>query len=160
MKFYRSLYVVFAVAATLLYVHPALADAVLDWNEIALATVVASGERPPDGAGAMAMMHVAMFDAINAIEQNYQPYAYQSKASKNVSTEAAGTAAAHAVLSKLYPGQAQAIETAYAASVSKIPDGDAKASGIALGREVGSQCVAMRANDGAGGASTYKHKVT
>ena len=160
MKSRRLLYVFFAFIATCLQANCALADAVLDWNEIGLTTVAASGQRPPDGARAMAMMHVAMFDAINAIEQKYQPYAYQSKASKNVSTEAAGIAAAHAVLSKLYPDQAQAIEAAYAASVSKILDGDTKTSGIALGREVGSQCLAMRANDGAGGAATYKHKVT
>jgi PAP2 superfamily len=160
MKFHRSLCVLLAAAAAALHVHGARADAVLDWNEIGLTTVVASGQRPPDGARAMAMMHVAMFDAMNAIAQKYRPYAYQAKASKNVSTEAAGAAAAHAVLSKLYPDQAQTIDGAYAASLSKIPDGDGKAPGIALGRDVGSQCLAMRANDGAGGAATYKPKIT
>jgi hypothetical protein len=160
MKFHRSLYFSFAFAAMLLHPQAARADAVLDWNEIGLTTVMASGQRPPDGARAMAMMHVAMFDAINAVEQKYRPYAYQAKASKNVSTEAAGAAAAHAVLSKLYPDQAQAIDAAYAAALSKIADGDGKAAGIALGRDVGSQCLAMRANDGAGGAATYKQKIT
>src|SRR5205823_7384694 len=87
--------------ATLLPIQSAFADAVLDWNEVGAAAVGASGQRPPDGARAMAMMHVAMFDAINAIEQKYQPYAYQSKGSTNMSAEAAAAAAAHTVLSKL-----------------------------------------------------------
>ena len=141
MRFHRYLYVLLVGAATLLAARPAVADAVLDWNETAVATVAASGQRPPDGARAMAMMHVAMFDAINAIEQKYKPYAYDSKVSKTVSTEAAGAAAAHAVLSKLFPDQSQAIESAYAASLAKIPDGDAKTSGVALGRDLRGGCV-------------------
>jgi hypothetical protein len=160
MKSRRLLYLFFAFVATFLQANRALADAVLDWNEIALATVVASGQRPPDGARAMAMMHVAMFDTINAIEPKYRPYAYQSKGSANMSAEAAAAAAAHTVLSKLYPDQAQTLDKSYDAAMSKISDGNAKTAGIALGREVGAQCLAMRANDGAGGASTYKHKVT
>src|SRR5947207_3863946 len=160
MNYRLLIYVFFAFIVAFFRGNRALADAVLDWNEIGLTTVVASGQRPPDGARAMAMMHVAMFDSINAIEQKYQPYAYQSKGPTNMSAEAAAAAAAHTVLSKLFPDQAQTLEASYAASLSKISDGNAKTSGIGLGREVGSQCLAMRANDGAGGAATYKHKVT
>ncbi|HEY3177508.1 MAG TPA: vanadium-dependent haloperoxidase [Casimicrobiaceae bacterium] len=160
MKLHRSLCVVFAVAATFLLARPALADAVLDWNDFAVTAVLASGQRPPDGARAMAMMHVAIFDAINAIEQKYQPYAYSIKAAKSTSADAAAAAAAQTVLSKLFPDQTQTIESAYAASLAKISDGDAKTAGVALGRDVGSQCLAMRANDGAGGPATYKQKVT
>ena len=160
MKFRRSIYVLFAVAATLVHAQVARADAVLDWNETGLAVVVASGQRPPDGARAMAMLHVAMFDAINAVEPKYRAYAYPSKASGSVSAEAAAAAAAQTVLAKLFPDQAQKIEAAYTASLAKIADGNAKTSGITLGRDVGSRCLAMRANDGAGGAATYKQKVT
>jgi hypothetical protein len=158
MRFHRSLCFAFVFVATLLSANLAQADAVLDWNEIALAAVATS--RPPDGARAMAMMHVAMFDAVNAIEQKYRPYAYPAKGSKDASSDAAATAAAHAVLSKLFPEQAQTFDGAYAASLARIPEGAAKAAGVALGREVGSQCLAMRANDGAGGASIYKQKIT
>ena len=158
MRFHRSLYSALSFVATLLSANLAQADAVLDWNEIALAAVATS--RPPDGARAMAMMHVAMFDAVNAIEQKYRPYAYPAKGSKDASSDAAAAAAAHAVLSKLFPDQAQTFDGAYAASLARIPEGAAKAAGVALGREVGSQCLAMRANDGAGGASIYKQKIT
>ena len=158
MRFYRSLCFAFVLGATLSSTNLAQADTVLDWNEIALAAVATS--RPPDGARAMAMMHVAMFDAVNAIEQKYRPYAYPAKGSKDASSDAAAAAAAHAVLSKLFPDQAQTFDGAYAASLARIPEGAAKAAGVALGREVGSQCLAMRANDGAGGASIYKQKIT
>ncbi|HEY4137335.1 MAG TPA: hypothetical protein VGN65_02680, partial [Casimicrobiaceae bacterium] len=158
MKFHCSLYFASAFVATLLNANFAQADTVLDWNEMAVAAVATS--RPPDGARALAMMHVAMFDAVNAIEQKYRLYAYPAKGSRDASSDAAATAAAHAVLSKLFPDQTQTFDGAYAASLSKIPEGSAKAAGVALGREVGSQCLAMRANDGAGGASTYKQKIT
>ena len=158
MKAARSLYFSSVFVLAFLSAGIVRADVVLDWNEVALAAVATS--RPPDGARAMAMMHVAMFDAINAVEPKYRAYAYPSKASGSVSAEAAAAAAAQTVLAKLFPDQAQKIEAAYTASLAKIADGNAKTSGIALGRDVGSQCLAMRANDGAGGAATYKQKVT
>jgi hypothetical protein len=158
MKSRRLIHVFSVLLAILLNASIARADAVLDWNEVALAAV--STSRPPDGARAMAMMHVAMFDAINAIEQKYRPYAHLAKAPKETSADAAAAAAAYAVLSKLFPDQTQTFDVAYAASLSKIPDGSAKDAGVALGRDVGSQCLAMRANDGAGGAAIYKPKIT
>src|SRR5690348_5941224 len=132
MRFHRSLCFAFVLVATLLSANLAQADAVLDWNEIALAAVATS--RSPDGARAMAMMHVAMFDAVNAIEQKYRPYAYPAKGSKDALSDAAATTAAHAVLSKLFPDQAQTFDGAYAASLARIPEGSAKAAGVALGR--------------------------
>jgi hypothetical protein len=107
----------------------------------------------------MAMMHVAMFDAINAVEHRYRPYAFARSAAAGTSAEAAAVAAAYTVLAKLFPDQAQAIEAAYATSLAQIPDGAAKTAGVALGREAGTQCLDMRANDGAGGPGIYKPRV-
>ena len=159
MKLHRSSFYCFGLAA-LLTVGAAHADAVLDWNETAVSAFLAARQTPADGARALAMVHVAMFDSINAIEQRYRPFAYQAKAAKNVSDEAAAAAAAHTVLMKLFPEQAQTLDAAYAAALAKIPNGEAKTAGIALGRDAGSQCVAMRANDGAGGPATYRQKIT
>ncbi len=159
MKLNRSLFFCFGVAA-FLSMSTAHADAVLDWNETALSAFLAAKQTPADGARAMAMVHVAIFDSINAVEQRYRPFAYQTKAGKNVSEEAATAAAAHTVLMKLFPDQAQTLDAAYAAALAKIPDGEPKTAGIALGREAGSQCVGMRTNDGAGGPATYRQKIT
>jgi hypothetical protein len=134
----------------------AFADAVLDWNEVALARVVDARQPPPDGARTMAMVHIGMADAVNAVEQRYAPYALKDRAPAGVSAEAAAAAAAHTILMKLFPDQAQSIEAAYSASLAKIADGDAKTSGIALGRKAGSECLSMRAGDGTGVPNTYR----
>jgi hypothetical protein len=132
------------------------ADAVLDWNEIVLARVVAARQGPPDGARSLAMVHMAMFEAINAVEPRYAPYAFKGRAPAGASAEAAAAAAASSVLVKLFPDQAQAVEAAYAANVARIPDGPAKTSGIALGQEVGAACLSMREKDGTGVPGFYR----
>ncbi|HEX7605322.1 MAG TPA: PA-phosphatase, partial [Usitatibacter sp.] len=132
------------------------ADAVLDWNEVALARLVAARQGPPDGARTLAMVHLAMFEAINAVEHRYAPYAFKGRAPAGASVEAAAAAAASSVLVKLFPDQAQALDAAYAASVAKIPDGPAKISGIALGQEVGAACLSMREKDGSGVPGLYR----
>jgi hypothetical protein len=159
MKLRHALYVTL-IAAALVNCRAAVADAVLDWNEIGLAQVLATRQAPPDGARSLAMMHVAMFDAINAIEQKYRPYAHEAKGASEASSEAAAASAAHTVLSKLFPDQAQKLDAAYASSLSKISDGNAKTAGIALGQAVGAECIEMRTNDGAGAPSLYKPRIT
>ncbi len=150
----------FACAAILLFPCVCLADTVLDWNEVALARVVAARQGPPDGARSMAMVHLAMFEAINAVEQRYAPYAFKTRAPAGTSPEAAAAAAASSVLVKLFPGEAQAVEAAYAASLARIPEGPGKAAGIALGREAGAQCLSMRDQDGTGVAGLYRPRTT
>jgi hypothetical protein len=132
------------------------ADVVTDWNEIAVAQVLAARQSPPEGARSMAMMHVAMFDAINAVQPRYASYAFKGQATAGASAEAAGVAAARTVLAKLFPDQKEAVETAYASSLAAIPEGAPKASGIALGEQVGSECIAMREKDGTGVPFAYR----
>jgi hypothetical protein len=144
-----------AIAAIVL-APTAFADAILDWNEVALAEVVAAGQAPPDGARTMAMVHVAMFDAVNAIEHKYTPYAFKSRAPADASPETAAAAAAHTVLAKLFPERQSQIATAYSAALSQVPDGTSKTAGIAIGEQVGAQCLTMRTNDGSGAPNTYR----
>jgi hypothetical protein len=129
---------------------------VTDWNEVAVARLVAARELPPDGARAVAMMHAAMFDAINAVEPRYAPYAFKGKAPAGTSAAAAGAAAARTVLLKLYPGQSEAVEKAYAASLATIADGPGKSAGIALGEQAAQACIAMRADDGVSATVVYR----
>src|SRR5258706_14027287 len=70
-----------------------MADAVLDWNEHGVAAVIAARQSPPDGARAMATMHVAMFNAVNAIERRYGSYGVEGQEPAGRSgTAAAGSA--------------------------------------------------------------------
>ena len=144
------------LAATLLVPSAALADAVLDWNAVAIDRVEAAKQTSPDAARAMAMTHAAIFDAVNAIEPTYAPYAFKGSAPEGASPDAAVAAAASTVLGKLYPEQAEAIQAAYAASIARIPAGAGRDAGVALGEQAGAACLAARASDGTGIASTYR----
>ena len=150
----------FLSAAALLIPSLCSADAVLDWNDVALARVVAARQGPPDGARTLAMMHLSMFEAINAVEHRYAPYSFKGRAPAGASAEAAAAAAASSVLLKLFPDQAQAVEAAYSASLAAIPDGNAKSAGIALGKEAAADCVAMRDKDGTGSAAAWRPVTT
>ena len=151
----RTLPSLVAAALALLPV-PGAADAVLDWNEVALSRVVAAGQLPPDGARAMAMVHVAIFDALDAIDRRYEPFAFSGSVLPTASPDAAAAAAAHAVLARLFPDQLPALEAFYSAALSAIPEGEPKTAGIALGEAAAAACLAMRAGDGAASSESYR----
>lgn len=149
------------VAAFALCFAPAcFADAVLDWNEVALARVIAAGQAPPDGARSMAMVHVAMFDAVNAIDHRYASYAFRGRAPADSSADAAASAAARTVLATLFPDQLQQIDSAYTAVLAQVADGNSKSAGIALGEQVAAECLSMRADDGTEVLNTYRPRTT
>jgi hypothetical protein len=126
------------------------ADAVTDWNEITLTTqaAVPGAIRTPPAARALAMVHLAIFDSVNAIDRRFTPYAAESLADPAASPEAATVAAAHAVLVNLYPSRQADLDAAYAASLASIPDGSAKTEGIAVGESVAAVILALRSADG------------
>src|SRR4029077_16533431 len=80
----------------------AAANVITDWDEKAVG-VVQTKMPPPAGYRVMAMVHLAMFEAVNSIEPHYKPYKAKLPASADTSKEAAAAAAASAVLSKLVP---------------------------------------------------------
>jgi hypothetical protein len=125
------------------------ADGVLDWNITALKTTAAAPFNPPLETRNLAIVHAAMFDAVNSIVGEFRPYAVELSASKGASPDAAAAAAAHFVLVQLYPAQQVMLDAAYALSLSRIPDGAAKTEGVAVGEADATQILAMRASDGA-----------
>jgi hypothetical protein len=125
------------------------ADVVLDWNAIALKTTAAAPFNPPVETRSLAIVHAAMFDAVNSIIGEFNSYAVEFSAPKGASPEAAAAAAAHFVLVQLYSSQQAMLDAAYQASLTAIPDGTAKTDGIAVGESVAAQILALRANDGA-----------
>jgi hypothetical protein len=134
----------------------AAADAVTEWNEIAVATAAAGRHGASDASRTTALVHAAVFDAVNAVEARYTPYRIKVTAPAGASAEAAAVAAAHAALTRLYPAQKAALEQAYAKSIGRIPDGRARTDGIAVGEKVGADMVALRANDGATAPNVYR----
>src|SRR5215468_1996494 len=132
----------------------ARADAVTDWNVIAFAAAEASGKGPATSCD-IAMAHVAMHDALNAIDRRYEPYVYDAVAPRGASPEAAVAAAAHGVLIVRIPNQKTSLDAALASALAAIPDGKAKVDGIATGRSAAAAILARRANDGANVVTPY-----
>lgn len=137
---------------------PALAaqDIISEWNQQAGACALEAKQNAPFATHTLAIVHAAMFDAINSIEGRYTPYKFKVAAAPGSSAEAAGVAAAHAVLEKLFPQQKSVISPAYTASLAKIPEGSGKTAGIAVGEEVAAKILALRASDGSDAPNDYR----
>lgn len=136
------------------------ADVITEWNLIATGMLGEAKVFPFVGARAMAMTHVAMFDAVNSIEGRYNPYKAKVNAPAGSSPEAAAAAAAHAVLVKEFPGLKVTLHEAYATSLARIPDGAGKTAGIAVGEEVAAKIIALRDADGSDAPNTYRPTAT
>jgi len=134
----------------------ARANPITDWDGIAFDAVEASGKTGPVTSCDVAMAHVAMHDALNAIDRRYEPYAYDAVAPRGASPEAAVAAAAHDVLIARIPNQKAALDRALASALAAIPDGKAKADGVATGRAAAAAILARRADDGSDVVRPYK----
>src|SRR2546426_10342537 len=104
----------------------------------------------------LAMMNVSMSDSINAVQDRYTRFTPDIAPDPNASAEAAAAGAAREILMRQYPGQKARIDTAFAATLEKVPDSPARAAGIALGEKVGSAVFADRQNDQTNVPDTYR----
>src|SRR5262245_42126942 len=136
---------------------PATADVITDWNEKAVAWVTPR-MTPPMAQRAVAIVQVAMFDAVNSIDRRYRPYLTQLPAAATTLREAAATTAASVALRSLLPPVADEIKTATTAYLATIPDGDDKAAGVKLGEAVAAAILEVRGKDGANDADAYRPK--
>src|SRR5687767_6563727 len=129
----------------------ATADVIHDWNEKVVAAGYTARQGPPPHTRIVAMVHLAMFEAVNSIDARYRPYRARLPAEPGASREAAAAAAAHHVLVRAYPDQAAEMDRALQASLSTVADEAARQSGVRLGERAGAAILADRANDGAAG---------
>lgn len=148
--------IIASIALSLVFQMPLRADPVTDWNEITLATLASVNEaRPSPSSRVLAIVHVAIYDAVNSIDQRFSPYAVEAQPAVGASPEAAAVAAAYTALVSLYPSQAQPLGEAYAKSLAAIRDGAPKKRGITVGEFVANTIVMLRASDGSNTAATY-----
>jgi hypothetical protein len=143
------------IVAVALWVAPTRADVVTDWN-VTVNALVANDVGNNPRLRTLAMVHVAMSDAINTVQNHYTRVVATLPAAPGASAEAAAATAARQILTQIYPEQKAKIEEAYAASLKAIPDGPAKSEGIKLGMEVANAVQADRANDGTHAPDTYR----
>lgn len=127
------------------------AQDVLAWNGVALEAMAATNQMPPMGARHLAMLHGAMYDALNAVDRRAQPFRVSPSVPARASAAAAMAHAAHRILTTLYPTRAAAFDTQLAASLApgpQSPSAQALADGAAVGRAVADAIVAWRTGDG------------
>ena len=133
--------------ACALFAHPlAHADVVAEWNKTALDTIGRSGAQIEQKLHAMAMVHVAMFEALNFVQARYTPrFVVKSGPLQGVSAQAATAAAAHHVLTQLHPEQSVALAAALARSLRRLGDREAVPSGVVTGTSIASVVCAASA---------------
>jgi hypothetical protein len=137
----------------------ARADVITDWNDKACAITGKAGAGP-GGHRMMAVVQVAVFEAVNSIEPRYAPYTEKIAAPQGASVDAAVAAANHATLLGLMPAEKAAIEAAYQSALAAIPEGASKADGVAVGEKAAAVILARAAKDGSTAADNYQPYTT
>ncbi len=126
----------------------ASADAVVDWDAITVQTVAAAVPPRPGAAAILdfAVVHAAIYDAVQAIEGEFEPYAVEIPGASG-SAEAAAAKAAHDVLVNRIPSQAAALDMTYHDYLAShgLDEDD---PGVAVGQQAAAGIIALRANDG------------
>jgi hypothetical protein len=126
------------------------------WDGVGSQAFTAAVLTPPEGVVIFANVGIAVYDSVMAIRGGYQPFAVDVEAPAGASAEAAVVAAAHATLVHYLPEQRTTIlDPAYVESLATIPEGQAKADGVATGEHVAAILIAQRADDGFREAVTY-----
>jgi hypothetical protein len=125
------------------------AETVIEWNRILLTTLGTPGATSPTVffTRPLALMHVAVFEAINSIDRRYTPYRDYVGAAPDASREAAAAQAAHDTLVAMFPSQREIYAAALAAQLGRLPAG-AAASGSAVGAAAARAILELRAQDG------------
>jgi hypothetical protein len=121
------------------------AAVVLKWNQLLQSTLPQPGN--PLSPRYYAMMHIAMFDAVNAIERDFEPYRVRLRPGSTGSTTAAAAQAAHDVLVALNPSSAPAYDEALAADLGHRPSVFVR-RGAEIGARVAREILEWRQNDG------------
>lgn len=133
---------------------------VIDWNLETYVVIKAdNGYADPMAASrVLAMVHLAMHDAVNAIEPRYQPYAYAPKpgsASKRADAAVAAAVAAHDMLLALFPKQKALLTARLEATFVDAGIGKRVEAAKRVGAEAAAAVLAKRADDGSGANETY-----
>jgi hypothetical protein len=157
---FRSL-AIGSVCVGLAVAGPARADVITDWNVAAIAAMKAANIGGNPWTRNLAMMHVAMSDAVNSVQNKYALYETAgAMRNPDASAEAAAAAAARFILVQQVPAQKAIIEQAFEATIKGVPDSAARTAGIALGEKCAAAVLADRASDRTDVPDTYRPVTT
>jgi hypothetical protein len=128
---------------------------VVEWNQTLLVIVRSKGAQPATvhATRSFAILHVAIYDAVNAIERSHQPYFVElTRAARTASQDAAADASAYEVLTALYPSFQTLLDEELQLSLAQLPDDVGKREGVRIGRAVADAILALRSDDGSNDA--------
>jgi PAP2 superfamily len=130
----------------------AVADIVTDWNVTLLSASVQASS--PVQSRALAILHAAMHDAVNAVERKYTSHLVNTQAA-GASIDVAAAMAAHGVAVWLFPLQKAVLDEALASSLNRVAEGPDKTIGMTVGSEIAQRYIAARGTDGADGKDAH-----
>jgi hypothetical protein len=133
-----------------------LADVVMDWNDVAFKAVTTARQSPTMGVRSMAVVHTAMFDAMNAVQPRYRAFRFDGTAPAGASADVAASVAAHTALVKLFPEQRAGFDEALAAAIARAPEVPARNGGASVGKAVAESLLAWCAEDRVGAPTQYR----
>lgn len=128
---------------------PVKADVAADWQVLALKTLKEAKWTNQRQQRGLTILHVAMFDAANAVTGTYAPYALGNVEPSSASERAAASQAAYQVLATFVPEKEPDLRKANAEVLAGISDVAARDAGVALGDRAAKAILALRDNDGA-----------
>src|SRR5262245_66068984 len=108
-------------------------DPILLWNDETLQSIRIARTPPPIAARNLAMVHVAMYDAVNAVTRTHKHYLINVLPPQGTSAEVAAAVAGHRVLVQLYPAQTKRLNAVMDRLMATMPRGHAREEGITLG---------------------------
>jgi hypothetical protein len=158
MKNLRALLLTILLTSHLLIIgaRSARADALNEWNVRACELVGIANFDTPTANRALAMMHTAVYEAVNAITKKYPFVSIKIEADPNASIDAAVAAASRTALLELVPTKSADIESIYRTSLATIADGKSKTDGIRVGEAAAALVLAARSNDGFPTTEAYR----
>jgi hypothetical protein len=135
---------------------------VTDWNNTAITTALAASQVTAPGSSSLpgsivylAYVHLAIYDAVNAIDHRFQSYGPDISAPAGASREAAAIEAAYRTLLQLFPDQASSLTMQYDAALAAIPNGPPKTYGMQAGLTAANSITTLRTGDGRGATVPY-----
>jgi PAP2 superfamily len=151
----RFLCIVFGAVLTITPAGRASADEVTRWNQIATDASAVVDTNPLRESCVFSILHVAIHNAVNALESRYEPYQSGISLTPGGSVEAAIASAAHDTLVVLLPASKVTFDAAMEDTLRNIPDDSRKGVGLQLGRSAAAAILKARENDGENASTPY-----
>src|ERR1700758_648136 len=151
----RTIVILAAALLALIVANRASADEVTRWNQIATDASPPPNPEPLTETRIYAILHVAIHDAVNAVESRYEPYLPRTSPVPGASVEAAIAGAAHDTLVALLPDSKVSCDAAMEETLRTLSDDSRKTAGLQVGRAAAAAILKARENDGASQTVQY-----